>query len=385
MQAPLAILAILALNIVFSEWLNRHTALRYLGTTLLVILVTAVVANLGIIPSATQGSVLYDGIFHYVAPISIFYLLLGVNLGQLKEAGLPMLAMFVVGSLSTAVGAIVAIHLIGGADALGDSYKALAGMMTGTYTGGSVNFNAIALHYGITEEGNLYAGTVAVDNILTALWMIATLLLPKLLQGRFPRVRGSASSDLTAEEIHEIEREDENLDPMHLGWLLALGAGTLFVSEWTASVLADWGYPVPSILILTTIALVLAQLSVIQRLSGAKLLGLFSIYLFLAVIGAFCELGALAEIGDLALVITIFTTTIVLIHGLLIFLLGGVFKQDWDLVAIASQANIGGASSAMALAKSLKRTDLILPSILVGTLGSGLGTYIGFFVAEIVL
>ena len=53
MQAPLAILAILALNIVLSEWLNRHTALRYLGTTLLVILVTAVVANLGIIPSAS--------------------------------------------------------------------------------------------------------------------------------------------------------------------------------------------------------------------------------------------------------------------------------------------------------------------------------------------
>lgn len=296
-----------------------------------------------------------------------------------------MLIMFVVGSVSTAIGAIIAIHLVGGATALGDSYKALAGMMTGTYTGGSVNFNAIALHYGVTEEGNLYAGTVAVDNIMTALWMIATLLLPKVLQGRFPREQGLSTTDLTVEEMQEIEREDENLDPMHLGWLLALGVGTLFISDWLAAALADFGYSMPSILILTTIALLLAQLPAIQRISGAKLLGLFSIYLFLAVIGAYCELGALAKIGDLALVITVFTTSIVLIHGFLIFLLGGLFKQDWDLVAIASQANVGGASSAMALAKSLKRTDLILPSILVGTLGSGLGTYIGFFVAEIVL
>ena len=384
MQAPLAILAILALNIVLSEWLNRHTALRYLGTTLLVILVTAVVANLGIIPSASQGSPLYSGIFKYVAPISIFYLLLGVNLAQLKQAGLPMLVMFLIGSASTAIGAILAIKLVGGATALGDNYRALAGMMTGTYTGGSVNFNALAIHYEVTEEGNLYAGTVAVDNILTALWMIATLLLPKLLQGWFPRRKGDALSQLSGEEIREIEREDENLDPMHLGWLLALGAGTLFVSDTLAEVLGSWGYPVPSILILTTIALLLAQWPVVQRLSGAKLLGLFSIYLFLAVIGAFCELGALGQIGELAIVIAVFTTTIVVVHGLLIFLSGGILKQDWDVVAIASQANVGGASSAMALAKSLKRTDLILPSILVGTLGSGLGTYLGFLVAGLV-
>ena len=384
MQAPLAILAILALNIVLSEWLNRHTALRYLGTTLLVILVTAVVANLGIIPSASQGSPLYSGIFKYVAPISIFYLLLGVNLAQLKQAGLPMLVMFLIGSASTAIGAILAIKLVGGAAALGDNYRALAGMMTGTYTGGSVNFNALAIHYEVTEEGNLYAGTVAVDNILTALWMIATLLLPKLLQGWFPRRKGDALSQLSGEEIREIEREDENLDPMHLGWLLALGAGTLFVSDMLAEVLGSWGYPVPSILILTTIALLLAQWPVVQRLSGAKLLGLFSIYLFLAVIGAFCELGALGQIGELAIVIAVFTTTIVVVHGLLIFLSGGILKQDWDVVAIASQANVGGASSAMALAKSLKRTDLILPSILVGTLGSGLGTYLGFLVAGLV-
>ena len=182
MKDPLFILAILALNIVICEWLNRHTTLRHLGTTLLVILFTAIVANLGIIPSASEGSSLYNGIFSYVAPICIFFLLLGVNLGQLKTVGLPMLMMFVVGSVATAIGALVAVQIIGGASILGADYRALAGMMTGTYTGGSINFNAIALHYNMVEKGNLYAGTIAVDNILTAIWMIATLLLPKLLQ-----------------------------------------------------------------------------------------------------------------------------------------------------------------------------------------------------------
>lgn len=386
MKDPLFILAILALNIVICEWLNRHTVLRHLGTTLLVILFTAVVANLGVIPSASEGSALYNGIFSYVAPICIFFLLLGVNLGQLRTVGLPMLMMFVVGSVATAIGALVAVQVIGGASMLGADYRALAGMMTGTYTGGSINFNAIALHYNMVEKGNLYAGTVAVDNILTAIWMIATLLLPKLLQNWIPLKRELASSVMTNEEIAAIESEEESIDPMQLGLLLALGAGTLWVSDIMANWMsAQFSINIPSILILTTIALVLAQLPAVQKIQGAKLLGLFCVYLFLAVIGAFCELAALGQIGALAGVILLFTTTIVLVHGVIIFAVGGWLKQDWALTSIASQANIGGPSSAMALAKSLGRSDLILPSILVGTLGSGLGTYLGFLVAEVLL
>ncbi len=384
MQDSLGVLAILSLNIVICEWLCRRTFLRHFGTTLLVILFTAVVANLGIIPSASNASDLYGGIFAYVAPISIFFLLLGVNLSHLKRAGLPMLIMFFVGAMSTSIGAILAVQFVGG-DALGNGYKAMAGMMTGTYIGGSVNFNAIALHYDIAKDGSLYAGTVAVDNILTAIWMICSLLLPKLFQKWLPRPVLNQNGQLSEQELDDMHNEHETVDPQQLALLIFLGAGVLWVSNISADWLAQLGVNFPSILILTTIALILAQIPAIQRINGAKLLGLYSIYLFLAVIGAFCELAALGKIGSLAIVILAFTTTIVVVHGLLTYLFGGMLKQDWDLVAVASQANIGGPSSAMALAKSLDRTDLILPSILVGTLGAGLGTYIGFFVAEVVL
>ena len=63
----------------------------------------AVVANLGLIPSASNSIPLYDGIFKYIAPLSLFYLLLEVNLGALKKAGLPMLMMFLLGTLGTAI------------------------------------------------------------------------------------------------------------------------------------------------------------------------------------------------------------------------------------------------------------------------------------------
>lgn len=158
--------------------------------------------------------------------------------------------------------------------------------------------------------------------------------------------------------------------------LIALGLGTVLLSNFLQELTT-----VPSVLILTTIALILAQTRIIQQLVGAKVLGLLSVYLFLAVVGAYCELGALAEVGDKAFSIFGFTLLIVLIHGLIIFAGGRLFKLDWSLISISSQANIGGASTALALSRSLKREDLLLPAILMGTVGAALGTYLGFFVA----
>jgi len=67
----------------------------------------------------------------------------------------------------------------------------------------------------------------------------------------------------------------------------------------------------------------------------------------------------------------------------LIVLLGGFTFRDWDIVAIASQANVGSSTSAIAIAESLNRNELVLPAILVGTLGNALGTYLGFLVVGI--
>ena len=67
-------------------------------------------------------------------------------------------------------------------------------------------------------------------------------------------------------------------------------------------------------------------------------------------------------------------------HGVIIIIIGGLFYRDWQMIAIVSQANVGGGASAIALAETFERKELILPAILVGTLGNALGTYLGFFV-----
>ena len=104
--------------------------------------------------------------------------------------------------------------------------------------------------------------------------------------------------------------------------------------------------------------------------------------MFLAVIGAYCDIPALVHDGKLAFTLLGIITVLVVIHGSIIFGIGALLKQDWDMLGIASQANIGGASSALALAKSLHRPDLQLPAVLIGVLGNAIGTYFGIWIAE---
>ena len=182
-----------------------------------------------------------------------------------------------------------------------------------------------------------------------------------------------------------VKEDTEKLHPADLALLLAMGGGARWISNRLAEALASVGLAIPSIILLTTLALILAQFPVVNRLRGTKVLGMFAVYLFLAVIGAFCDLAALRDIGSLGLTLLVFVTIAVLTHGLVAFGGAALLRLDWEVAAVASQANVGGATSALALARSLGRSDLVLPGVLVGSLGYGLGTYLGFLTAEFLL
>ena len=393
MTNPLFILGVLCLNVVICEWLSKKPGFSHIGTALLVIVVTAIEANFGLIP--TSEVPVYDGIFNYLAPFSLFLLLLGVNLKDLKQAGLPAVGMFLVGSVGVIIGVIISVWLFAAPDTVGPLYYALGGMLTGTYIGGSVNFHAVALHYGVSKAGNLFVIATAADNIMTTLWMIATLILPRLLQRWFPRTRTtrisqdnvptqpvssprSVSSQTEESETSILFSDADTLTINDLARLFALGFGSIWVSKEVAALVPG----LPFVLVLTTIALVLAQFRVINNLPGSRLLGLFGVYVFLAVIGAYCDVAALFQDGQLAAVVFGMILCVVLVHALISFGIGAALKQDWDVLAIASQANIGGATSALALARSLGRADLQLPAVLVGTFGNAIGTYLGILIAE---
>ncbi len=369
-ENPVYVLGVLCLMVLASVYAGKTTIGKKVGPALLVILFTAVFANIGLIPSASNTIPLYEGIFSYVAPVSIFYLLLGVNLQSIKKAGAPMILLFLIGSLATTLGILAAWFMILPETVLGEDGRIIAGMLTGTYTGGSINFNAVAMEYDFQERGILYAGTIAVDNVVTTLWIMVTLAMPALLRNFMPDKKVAMTKTSIAGE------DKDAIDFRSLAWLLFLGVTAYYISE----TISEYFTKIPSIITLSTIGILLAQTSLVRSLKGSHGLGLYLIYLFLAVIGAYCEIESVFALEQVGLTLLLFTSMAVLLHGILVVFLGGLFYRDWEMIAIVSQANIGGGTTAIALAETFNRKELIVPAILVGTLGNALGTYLGFFV-----
>jgi uncharacterized membrane protein len=377
MHEPLFIIAALASIVACAEWLTRFRPGRLLGAALLSIVLGALLSNSGVLPKPSAEITVYGTLLGHAASLSIFLMLLEVRLAALRKAGAAMLGAFALGAAGTLLGVLGAYWATGIGSQLGSLGAPVAGMFVATYIGGSANFNALALHYDLAAQANLFAGANAVDNVVTTLWIVALLIIPGwILRHRLQP--DTITADAAAPVIHAPTTPAISLHS--LAALIALALVGHWLSLQLAGLAAAAGAAIPAVLILTTLALAAAQLPAVQRLAGAQTLGTYGAYLFLAVIGVYCDFGALAELGWLGLHLLLFVALAVSIHGLVVFGLGTWMRMDPALLALASSANIGGATTALPIASGLKRMDLLLPGILAGTLGTGLGTYAGFAV-----
>jgi len=375
-MAQIEILAILTASIAAAHWLGNKPGGRMVGGALLVIILVAVLANLGVVPLASENVPVYDQLLGTAAPVSIFLLLLNARLASLLRAGGPMLAMFAFAALGTIAGVLVAGWLLDAAEWMGQWYGPLSGMFAATYIGGGANFNALALHYDFMQSGNLYAAAAVADHVLTVVWIAVLLIFPRLVGAVLPK-RDVVTEDERGRDS-AIRRDDRPaLGDMVM--LVALGLVAFVASAQLAAWLGGVaGFDVPAILILTTLALLLAQVGPIARLRGAEVLGMYGAYLFLAALAAYCEVAALRETGRIGLLLMAFVVILIAVHGAIVVLAGRLMRQSPEVAAVASATTVGGSTVVLPLVERFGRKDLLLPGIVLGSLGNLLGTYIGF-------
>ena len=134
-------------------------------------------------------------------------------------------------------------------------------------------------------------------------------------------------------------------------------------------------------LVLTTITMIIATAfsKPLENLGGSQEIGTYLIYLFFFVVGAPASIKAIFLNAPLLLV---FCAIMVFVNMLFCFVFGKLFKFDLEDIILASNANIGGPTTAAALAISKGWVKLIGPIMLVGTLGYVIGTYFGTFVGQ---
>lgn len=98
------------------------------------------------------------------------------------------------------------------------------------------------------------------------------------------------------------------------------------------------------------------------------------IYLFFVVIGIPASIPLIIKQAPLLFV---FVAIIALMNLLISLIAGKLLKYDLEEILLASNANVGGPTTAAAMAIAKGWKDLIGPILVVGTLGYIIGNYVG--------
>ena len=106
-------------------------------------------------------------------------------------------------------------------------------------------------------------------------------------------------------------------------------------------------------------------------------MGTYIIYCFMFVIGAPASLSLIIKRSPVLLV---FAMVIVAFNMLFTFVIGYLFGFGRDLLIIASNAAIGGPTTAASMCIAKGWDDLVGPALLIGSLGYIMGNYAGILV-----
>ena len=366
-----ALWAILIALTGFGFWCERYAWGRKYSGVMLLMGVAIVLANLKIIPTTAPA---YDAVWDYLVPIAIPLLLFEADLKRIVRESGPTLVAFVIGSAAVVVGVIVGVAMLD----LGAKEAELAGIFTGTYIGGSLNFAAVAEATGM-QDGSLLSAAVDADNVATNLHFLLLIFLPGIIwfARHYPRKHmdnAVAYSDAIQDDVHQIK----NLNIAGLMFALALAFGLAALGNTLSAML---GKPQFAILVTTALTVLLATVfpQQVQKLSGHREAGNVMMYIFLASVGATADIWQLIEIGP---VLFVFASIIISVHLLILFAAGKLLKIDLAELLMASAVCIGGPSSAPALASAKGWKDLLIPGVLAGSLGYVIGSFAGVTVVE---
>ena len=367
------------------KWANKVTA------CIIAIFTTLILSNLNIIP--TKAAV-YDSVWNYVVPLAVPMLLFKANIKKIAKDSGRLFFIYIISSIGTLLGSFIAFYILQGQ--IKDLAKIMP-MFTGTYTGGSVNFVAMADNYKVDQS--ITSAALVADNLLMAVYFFVLIALPSInfIYKRFthPYIDGleREKSDETKTKAAQFWKAKE----ISLLDIAKVIATAFFIVTLSDAIARYFSYLVPKstvfmqlvnallsnkYLIMTTMTMLASSVfsSYFERMSGSQEIGSFLIYLFFAVIGAPASLKLIIEKSPLLLLLA---AIIVLVNLIISLIFGKLFKFSIEEIIIASNANVGGPTTAAARAVSKSWDYLIAPALLVGTLGYVLGNWYGIIVGTI--
>lgn len=381
------VMTLWAIIVIFSS-LSIYLELKYkwaakVSGAIIALIFALLLSNFKVIPTE---SVVYDQVWGFVIPLALPLLLFQIDIKAIwKESG-RLLGIFLLSSVGTVAGTFVAFFLL--KEHIPHLDK-LSAMMSASYIGGGVNFAAMALKFNPPKD--VISAAVVADNLMTALFILTLMAIPtvRFFRKKYstPHIDEVEGKLIAGQEDYFSRKEISLLDiALNFGAAFYIVAVSFKLSAFMTNILPEAGGNIlyemftgivtDKYLILTTFtfALLLSFPKFFKQLNGSNEFGTFLIYLFFFVLGIPASIPLIIQTAPLLL---LFVFIIAMLNLVISLIAGKLIGADLEEILLTSNANIGGATTAAALAIAKGWHKLIGPILVVGTLGYIIGNYIG--------
>lgn len=370
---------------------RKHSWAAKIGPILILYLIGIIVGNLGLVPFLPEALVNPSGkagiqelLSSAMVPLAIPLLLYGCTFrrSDTRSQTLALLSGIVAVVVAVVLGFLIFRNGIEGVS--GDSAAKIGGMLTGVYTGGTMNLAAIKTMLGVSDR--TYVLLNSCDMIVSFLYMTMLLAFGIRLMRRILPYSSSAP-EATLDEAPDLQ----DVKPLlfsRLWWkqaavLLGVTAVVIALSALVAFLMPEGWFMTVFILLLTSAGIAVSFIRRIRELKIAEDISMYCIYIFSIVVASMADFSTL----DLSNSLSIIGYLSFVIFGSLILqtILARLLRIDADTIVICSTSFICSPPFVPMMAAAMKNRRVLIAGLSMGIIGYAIGNYLGLAISRLLL
>ena len=378
---------ILACYIIFPiliiEAFKRWTIVQKIGTVVLAYAVGIIASLCGVFHFEPEVAVSFGKMqsmmMNVAVPLAIPLMLFNCDF-KLWTKALPKTAWALVTGLAAILVAVISGYFIF-RNHVPDAAK-VSGMMTGIYTGGTMNFTALG--NALQVDKTVISIVLAFEMVITTPYIFFLLgggykVFRKLLP--YKDITHKGRTDEEEVETNDVENyqgmfEKKNFWGMMKGLglsfvFLAIGAGLALLITGTLNELVV-------ILTITTLAIIASFFKKVREWPKTFELGMFFILIFSVIVASMFDINSVR--GE-SLYIGGFVGWIMIMSVAIHLLLCRIAKVSGDLFCVSQVGLLCSPPFVPPVAGAMKNKKVLISGIVVGLVGYACGTYLGTIIA----
>ncbi len=371
--------------VVIIELFKRYTWMQKIGTVVAAYAIGILFALTGLVhfeagtAAAMTFSKLQSTIMSVAVPIAIPLMLFNCDF-KLWTKALPKTIWSLVGGILAVLLAVVSGYFIFHTPDIPDFNK-VAAMMTGIYTGGTMNFNALGASLGVDKT--LMAIVLAFEMVFTTPYIFFIIgggykVFRKILPYKDVTKKGRTDEEVATKDVENYAGmfKKSNVGGMFIGLglsilFLAIGAGLALLLTGTLNELIV-------ILTITTLAIIASFFKKVRELPKTFELGMFFILIFSVIVASLFDIHS---VNGGSLMIGLFVLWVMVIAAGLHLLFCRIAHVSGDLFCVSQIALLCSPPFVPPVVGAMQNKKVLISGIVIGLVGYAVGTYLGVAIA----